>query len=87
MADPRGEFTHGYTCEEVVELATDYLDGAMTPRQMTEFELHLNFCDGCFRFVDQVRTTSSMAHVLSEEQIPDELKAKVLAAFKDLRRE
>jgi Putative zinc-finger len=87
MADPRGELEHGYTCREVVELATEYLEGAMTPAQMTAFELHLNFCDGCFRFVDQVRGTAATARVLSEEQIPAELKSKLLSAFRDWKRE
>ena len=83
MADPRGEFEHGYTCQEVVALASDFLDGTLTPEQMTEFELHLNFCDGCSSFVDQVRTTAAMAHGLSEEEIPEEMRAKLLSAFKD----
>lgn len=86
MADPKREFEHGYTCQEVVALASDYLDGAMTNEQMTEFELHLNFCDGCFSFVDQVRTTAALANGLSEEDIPEEMKAKLLSAFRDWKR-
>ena len=86
MPDPRGEFQHGYTCQEVVALASEFLDGAMTPEQMTEFELHLNFCDGCSSFVDQVRTTATIAHGLSEEEIPEEMRAKLLSAFKDWTR-
>ena len=86
MADPRREFEHGYTCQEVVALASDFLDGTLTPEQMTEFELHLNFCDGCSSFVDQVRTTAAMAHGLSDEEIPEEMRAKLLSAFKDWTR-
>lgn len=77
----------GYSCQEVVELASDYLEGAMTTEQMTRFELHLNLCDGCSTFVDQVRATVAMARVLPEEEIPDELKGKLLEAFKDWTRE
>ena len=33
----------------------------MAAEQMTAFELHLNFCDGCSGFVDQVRTTAATA--------------------------
>lgn len=87
MTEPRGEFEHGYTCQEVVTLASEYLSGAMTPSQMTAFELHLNFCDGCFSFVDQVRATASIAHGLPVEEIPDEIQVKLLAAFKDWKRE
>ena len=58
----------------------------MTPEQMTEFELHLNFCDGCSSFVDQVRTTAAMAHGLPDAEISEEMRAKLLSAFKDWTR-
>jgi predicted anti-sigma-YlaC factor YlaD len=87
MAEPTLEFEHGYTCSQVVELATEYVEGAMTPSQMTRFEMHLNFCDGCYTFVDQIRATAAMAGRLTEEQIPEETKAKLLAAFRDWTRE
>ena len=83
MAEPDNESRHDYTCEEVVALASDYLEGAMTHEQMTAFELHLNFCDGCSSFVDQVRTTVATANELSVDEIPEEMKAKLLAAFKE----
>ncbi len=87
MAEPTREFEHGYTCKEVVELATDYADGVMSPPQMTQFEMHLNFCDGCFTFVEQIRETATMASRLSEDQIPEATKAKLLAAFRDWKQE
>jgi hypothetical protein len=55
----------------------------MTAEQMTAFELHLNFCDGCSSFVHQVRTTVATAKELSVDEIPEEMKAKLLAAFKE----
>ena len=85
MAEPHDESRHDYTCEEVVALASDYLEGAMTHEQMTAFELHLNFCDGCSSFVDQVRTTATMAHGRAEEQLPEEIKAKLLSTVRDWR--
>jgi hypothetical protein len=86
MAD-RERVEHGYTCREVVELASEYLEGAMTPAQMTRFELHLNLCDGCFNFLEQVRTTAATARGLLDEQIPDEARARLLDAFRDWRQE
>lgn len=83
----QGRVEQGYSCQEVVELATEYLEGAMTPGQMTRFELHLNLCDGCFSFLDQVRATAAMAHALPEEEIPDDMKTKLLAAFRDWKHE
>lgn len=86
MPDPT-PVEHGYSCKEVVELASDYLEGAMSTEQMTRFELHLNLCDGCSGFVEQLRTTAAMARALPEEEIPQDLKTKLLAAFRDWGRE
>lgn len=86
MAEPTREFEHGYTCKEVVELTTAYAEGAMSAEQMSQFEMHLNFCDGCFTFVEQIRTTAAVAGRLSEEQIPEATKANLLAAFRDWKR-
>jgi hypothetical protein len=87
MAEPTGEFEHGYTCKEIVDLATEYVEGAMTAAQMTQFELHLNFCEGCVAFVEQIHATAAMAGRLSEEQIPEETKVKLLQAFRHWSRE
>jgi anti-sigma factor RsiW len=87
MRDPLGQTEHGYTCREVVELATDYAEGEMTPEQATAFELHLNFCDGCSTFIDQIRETAATARRLSEEQIPEELRQQLIDAFRDWSRE
>jgi predicted anti-sigma-YlaC factor YlaD len=86
MAEPTRR-QRDYTCREVVGLASEYLEGAMTTEQMTAFEMHLNFCDGCFRFLDQVRTTAGMARALPEEEIPDEIKTELLQAFIDWKGE
>ena len=81
MPDQGRARASGYTCREVVELVTEYLEGAMTPDQRTEFELHLNYCDGCATFLAQIEGTASLAGGLSEEQIPDEMMAALRAAF------
>ena len=86
MSDPR-RVEHGYACKEVVELASEYLEGAMTTEQMTRFEVHLNLCDGCFSFLEQVRRTASIAGALPDERIPEEMRSKLLAAFRDWEHE
>ena len=83
MADPGHEPQHDFTCREVVEIASEYIDGALPPEHMTAFEVHLNFCDGCDAFVDQIRTTAAMARSVSDEAISGEMRAKLLTAFRD----
>ena len=86
MHEPTGVFEHGYTCQEVVDLAAEFVEGAMPSHEATLFELHLNFCDGCYFFIDQIRETASMAARVSEDQVPPDVKAKLLTAFRDWTR-
>lgn len=85
MTDQR-PVQHGYACEEIVQLASEYLEGAMTPDEMARFELHLNLCDGCSIFLEQVRSTAALATSLPVEQIPEDMQIKLLEAFRDWQR-
>jgi Putative zinc-finger len=85
MAEPRGTFEHGYTCREVVELAADYVEGAMPPDEATLFEMHLNFCDGCMWFIEQLQTTAELAGRIEPEKLPEDLQEQLLQAFRDWR--
>jgi hypothetical protein len=86
MVEPTREFEHGYTCTQVVELATEYVERAMPVELVEPFEMHLNFCDGCFSFIEQIRTTAELGGRLEEEQVPEETKVKLLAAFREWQR-
>ena len=70
------------TCHEVVEIVTDYLEGALTPDVEERVEAHLALCDGCARYLDQMRETIRLTGMLTEDQIPDEQKRELLEAFR-----
>src|SRR5215475_8773003 len=55
------------SCQEVVELVTDYLEGTLGPQETTLFEQHLNFCDGCIWYLEQMRTTVATVGRIREE--------------------
>jgi anti-sigma factor RsiW len=74
------------SCQEVVELVTDYVEQALPADEAAVFEQHLNFCDGCVRYVDQVRRTIDVVGELRTEDIPDDTKEHLLTAFRDWRR-
>jgi len=75
------------TCQEVVELVTDYVEGALDQEETTLVEQHLNFCDGCDWYVHQIRATiAAVGRVRAEEEVPQEVKAKLLDAFREWRR-
>jgi anti-sigma factor RsiW len=70
------------TCRELVELVTDYLEGAMPPGDRSRFEEHLVMCDGCANYVDQMRETKRAVGTLSEESISPEARDELLGAFR-----
>ena len=42
-------------CRELVELVTDYLEGALPPAERERFEAHLGSCRGCAAYLKQMR--------------------------------
>jgi anti-sigma factor RsiW len=74
------------TCHEVVELVTEYLERALPADEASLFEQHLNFCDGCEWYVDQMRRTIAAVGRLQEEDVPPETRDALLAAFRDWRK-
>ena len=71
------------SCQEVVELVTDYLEGALTSDEAALFEQHLNFCDGCIWYVDQIKTTVEAVGEVREEDVPPEAKERLMTAFRN----
>jgi anti-sigma factor RsiW len=74
------------SCQEVVELVTDYLESALPADEAALFEQHLNFCDGCVFYVDQIRRTVATVGQIREEDVPPETREKLLTAFRDWKR-
>ena len=74
------------TCQQVVELVTDYLEGALPEEDVARFEQHLELCDGCRYHVEQMRITIAMVGRIDESDVPDEVRAGLLGAFRDRSR-
>jgi anti-sigma factor RsiW len=72
----------GLTCHEVVELITDYLEEALPPEDRRRVEQHLATCDGCTAYLEQMRETIRLTGMLTEEQIPEDQKQRLLEAFR-----
>ena len=73
-------------CDEFVELVTAYLDGALDPRTERRFVEHLAECDGCDRYLDQIRATVRTLASLPEHSLPAQARDRLLAAFRDWQR-
>ncbi len=70
-------------CRELVELVTGYLEGALSRRDRKRFERHITGCDGCTAYLDQMRRTIEATGRLTEEQVSEDARRELLAAFRD----
>jgi anti-sigma factor RsiW len=73
----------GISCQEVVEIVTDYLDGKLAPELVHKLEEHLKLCPPCVEYVEQMRTTTRLAAAARLEVHPD--REALLAAFRAYR--
>jgi anti-sigma factor RsiW len=74
------------SCQEVVELVTDYLEGALAPEELARFEHHLTLCEGCVWYVEQIRMTVAAVGRIGEEDVPPETRDGLVAAFREFKR-
>ena len=74
------------SCQEVVELVTDYLEGAMSPEDVARFDHHLSLCEGCVFYVEQIRMTIAAVGRVAEADVPPETRDDLVAAFRDFKR-
>lgn len=71
------------TCQEFVELVTDYLEGALPATERSRFDAHLADCDYCVDYLEQIRQTIRTLGHLREEDIAPAARDRLLAAFRD----
>ena len=71
-------------CDELVELVTGYLDGALDGETDRRVADHLSGCDGCTMYVDQIRQTiTALGSSPADLELPAEVRNALLAAFRD----
>ncbi len=71
-------------CRDFVELATDYLEGALTVEQRLVVERHLAFCTPCVDYLDQMRAVIRATGTLREEDVPEPVMESLIDAFRAL---
>jgi len=73
------------SCQELVELVTDYLEGALTPGELARFEAHIGRCDNCTRYLEQMRQAIRVTGTLTPDDISPEAEEELLALFRSWR--
>ena len=74
------------TCKEIVKLVNDYVEGALRPDEREAVELHLNLCDGCTDYLQQLRLAIALTGRLPADALSRQLEEELCAAFRSFRR-
>jgi anti-sigma factor RsiW len=72
-------------CQELVEVITDYLEDRLSPEDRERFEAHLEECDACDMYLDQMRATIAALGRIPPESLSAAQEAELLTAFRDWR--
>lgn len=74
-------------CQELVELVTEYLEGALDPEEQVRLELHLSMCEACVMYLDQLRGTVAILGRLEPEHLSPAAEAELGEVFAAWRAE
>jgi anti-sigma factor RsiW len=75
----------GLTCQELAELVTDYLEGALSRRDRRRFEAHIAACPMCPAYLARVRITLQELGSITEDDIDPAFMAELQQRFRDWR--
>jgi anti-sigma factor RsiW len=70
------------TCQQLVEIVTEYLEGTLPASDRERFEAHIHDCKGCARYLQQMRTTIRLTGSLTEDGIEPEARDRLLQTFR-----
>ena len=74
-----------FSCQELVELVTEYLEGALSPADLRRFEEHIAGCDGCTRYLEEFKLTIELVGALTPDDVSTEAESELLDVFRSWR--
>ena len=74
-------------CQQVVELVTDYLEGALSEADRQRFEGHLAGCPHCTEYLAQMRETIRLAGRVSAEDLTPDMRTDLTDLYRRWRAE
>ncbi len=74
-------------CREVVEMVTDYLEGALPPADHRRLEAHLPGCAHCTEYLAQMRETIRLAGRLTSEDLTPAMRTELTDLYRRWRTE
>jgi anti-sigma factor RsiW len=73
------------SCQELVELVTDYLEGTLPSELHDRFERHIAHCSGCQAYLKQMRATIRATGTLTVDSLTPDAERTLLDAFRGWR--
>jgi len=76
-----------FVCQQMVELVTDYLEGALSRGERKRFERHLRACPNCTAYVEQLHITIARSGRLTPDDVPPEAMDELTELYRSWRDE
>ena len=75
-----------YSCQQIVEAVTDYLEGGLATEERIAFERHVVICPPCRGYLSQMRHMTRIAGSLSEDDLAPGVRQDLMEAFADWKK-
>jgi anti-sigma factor RsiW len=80
-------FRRDLVCQQVVELVTDYLEGALRGSARRRFEKHLAGCPHCTEYLAQISVTIRLAGQVTPEDLTPQMREDLTDLYRRWRNE
>jgi predicted anti-sigma-YlaC factor YlaD len=74
-------------CQELVELVTDHLEGTLAEEVERAIAPHLELCEPCRIYLEQIRGTATALRSLPTPTLPPPARERLLEVFSALHRD
>jgi predicted anti-sigma-YlaC factor YlaD len=74
-------------CQEFVELVTDHLEGTLPQEIERAIAAHLELCEPCRIYLDQIRSTTTALRALPTPTLPEPARERLLEVFTTLHKD
>jgi hypothetical protein len=68
-------------CREFVELVTEHLEGTLPAELEQAIAAHLDLCDPCVEYLEQMRGTVALLGTLPTETLPPVVRSELLDGY------
>lgn len=75
----------GMSCQQFVEVVTDYLEQQLDDARRLWTDEHLAECDACRAYLEQMRQTIGALRGLADGRLDAALRQRILATFREAR--